>query len=420
MADDFYDVEALTAGANSTVTITDDGTGIDWLSLTGIHRDYSTFRLEWLVSSGVSQQARVTYFNPDNSSYSLVVNGLIENVRGSIGADWVNGNEANNLIFGDQARGGAGGSDTLGGHTGNDTIYGGAGNDEISGSYDDDQLFGDAGNDLLYGGDGTDILQGGAGADSLYGGSNGSDWVSYSQSKAAVQVVLIAGSNSTASTGGDAAGDLIYGINNVIGSNFNDTLTDSPLSNANNANVFRGLSGNDILNLGGNNDSGYGGIGNDSLYGGTGNDTLHGEDGIDRLEGGAGNDSLYGGNGADRLIGGSGLDRLYGGLGADRFVFVEVADSTALPSARDVIYDFNRAQGDKIDLTAIDTNLALANDQQFFWRGSAGFDGTLGALRAVNSGANTLVMADMNGDRITDFSFVVIGVNNMASTDFML
>lgn len=402
MADDFYDVEALTAGANSTVTITDDGTGIDWLSLTGIHRDYSTFRLEWLVSGGVTQQARVTYYNPDNSSYSLVVNGLIENVRGSIGADWVNGNEANNLIFGDQARSGAGGSDTLGGHTGNDTIYGGAGNDEISGSYDDDQLFGDAGNDLLYGGDGTDILQGGAGADSLYGGSNGSDWASYTASKGGINVVLIAGSTSMTNSGGDAAGDWIYGINNVQGSAFDDKITDSPQSNAFNANIFKGLGGNDILNLGGNNDQGYGGTGNDRIYGGDGKDSLYGEDG------------------ADRIVGGNGLDHLFGGLGADGFIYTAATESARDTAGRDVIHDFVRTEGDKINLTTIDADPTTGANDNFIWRGTLGFDGTHGALIATNSGANTLIQADLNGDRVSDFSILVLGINDMQATDFML
>lgn len=402
MADNFYDVEVLTAGATTTVTVTDDGSGIDWLSLTGAHRDYATFRLEWLVSGVVTQQARVTYVNPDNSSYSLVVNGLIENVLGSFGRDWVNGNEANNRIYGDQTRGGPGGNDTLGGHTGNDTIYGGAGNDEISGSYDNDLLFGDAGNDLLYGGDGTDILQGGAGADSLYGGSNGSDWASYSESKTGVAVVLIAGSTSKTNNGGDAAGDWIYGINNVQGSNLDDRITDSPQSNAFNANIFKGLGGNDILTLGGNNDQGYGGTGNDRLYGGEGKDTLYGDDG------------------ADRLFGGNGLDHLFGGLGADAFIYSTANESARDAAGRDVIHDFVRAQGDKINLAAIDADPATALNDSFVWRGTLGFDGTHGALIATNSGANTLIQADLNGDGVSDFSILVLGMTDMRATDFML
>ena len=65
------------------------------------------------------------------------------------------------------------------------------------------------------------------------------------------------------------------------------------------------------------------------------------------LEGTKAGNTLVGGNGADRLAGGLGNDTLIGGAGADHFVF-----NTVLNRATnvDTTVDFNRAQGDKIDL----------------------------------------------------------------------
>lgn len=403
MADNTYDVEALTAGATTTVEISDDGSGRDWVILRGNHKDYSGFRLEWWVEGGVSTTARVSYTTLDGKSYSLVVSGLIENVLGSIGRDWVNGNEADNLIYGDNARSGAGGNDTLGGHTGNDTIYGGAGNDEIGGSYDDDLLFGDAGNDALSGAAGSDTLCGGSGADRLYGGSDGTDWVTYADSSAAVHVRLIAGDTSY-SLGGDAEGDAINGVANVMGSRFHDTITDMPESNAYNANIFMGLAGNDTLALGGNHDTGYGGAGHDRLMGQAGNDTLLGEAGRDRLEGGLG------------------ADRLSGGKGADTFILRSTEDSTTTLIGRDRITDFARGQRDKIDLSGIDANGSARGNGTFSFVGEDRFGGSRGELRVIETATGWRVMGDLDGDRVADFALDVTTAGDLPlrAVDFIL
>ncbi len=403
MADNSYDVEALTAGATTTIEVSDDGSGRDWVILRGNHKDYSTFRLEWWVENGTTTTARVNYTTPDGKSYSLEVAGLIENVLGSTGRDWVNGNEADNLIYGDNARSGAGGNDTLGGHTGNDTIYGGAGNDELGGSYDDDLLFGDAGNDWLSGAAGSDTLCGGSGADSLYGGSDGTDWVTYGDSAAAVHVRLIAG-DTAYSTGGDAEGDAIYGVANVSGSRFHDTITDMPESNAYNTNIFMGLAGNDTLILGGNHDTGYGGAGHDRLMGQAGNDSLLGEAGRDRLEGGLG------------------ADRLSGGKGADTFILRSAEDSTTAIAGRDRIIDFARGQRDKIDLSAMDANGSARGNGTFSFVGEDRFGGSRAELRVIETATGWRVMGDLDGDRVADFALDVITAGDLPlrAGDFIL
>ena len=79
--------------------------------------------------------------------------------------------------------------------------------------------FGEAGNDTLLGGAADDFLVGGAGADTL-GGGVGNDTADYSASALGVTVNLATGLGS----GGDAQGDALVSIENVIGSAFNDVI----------------------------------------------------------------------------------------------------------------------------------------------------------------------------------------------------
>ena len=90
-----------------------------------------------------------------------------------------------------------------------------------------DILRGLGGNDMLFGGSGNDTLEGGPGADTLIGGP-GMDTADYSASAAAVSVNLLTGLGS----GGDAQGDILGGIENIVGSAFNDTLTGDNGGNA--------------------------------------------------------------------------------------------------------------------------------------------------------------------------------------------
>jgi hypothetical protein len=65
------------------------------------------------------------------------------------------------------------------------------------------------------------------------------------------------------------------------------------------------------------------------------------------LTGNGAANSLNGGAAADRLIGGGGNDTLTGGFGADIFRFESALNSS---NNRDTITDFNRFQGDAIEL----------------------------------------------------------------------
>ncbi|WP_404403447.1 polymorphic toxin-type HINT domain-containing protein [Pelagibacterium halotolerans] len=179
-----------------------------------------------------------------------------EAMAGTVGDDTILSGAGDDTITG-----GDGNDDILAG-TGNDIIDGGVGNDRIWAGFGDDTLDGGAGDDLLSGGGGNDWFVGGAGADTLDGG-DGVDTVDYSASAAAITVDLAAGTGA----GGDAGGDTLSDVENVIGTAFDDTLTGSDA-----ANTLDGGAGNDVLN---------GGAGDDVLIGGSGADTLDGGAGVD-------------------------------------------------------------------------------------------------------------------------------------------
>ena len=61
----------------------------------------------------------------------------------------------------------------------------------------------------------------------------------------------------------------------------------------------------------------------ENLRGSAHGDTLVGDGGANELSGGAGADQLWGGEGADTLSGGAGADVLHGQGGADTFVFMD-------------------------------------------------------------------------------------------------
>ncbi len=172
---------------------------------------------------------------------------------------------------------GSTGKDTLSGGAGNDVLGGGAGNDVLSGGDGNDALLGGAGDDMLVGGAGRDVLNGGAGTDTAdYSGS-----VDATGAAGGVTVDLSQLPFSTPS-GGHAEGDVVSGIENLIGSAADDRLTGDG-----NTNVFNGGAGDDVL---------AGGAGNDTLTGGAGADQFRvgpDEDSVTITDFNTGEDRLY-------------------------------------------------------------------------------------------------------------------------------
>ena len=131
-----------------------------------------------------------------------------------------------------------------------DIIVGGNGNDTIIGGLGGDTLRGNAGNDFIMGRAGADWIEGGSGIDIAV----------YYYSFYRVTVHL----DGKLGSGGSAEGDVLQGIENLLGSAFDDSLHGHHLDN--------------------------------HIYGGRGNDMLYGYAGADTLEGGSGDDTLFGGS----------------------------------------------------------------------------------------------------------------------------
>ncbi len=402
MPDHTYVLDLWVTGAD-LVTINGDDLGSHTISVQGVYAKTVEISLSYSAIGGQTMTASGYYHDQNGQGHRLLINGMIENAFGSNGSDFIQGNEFANRLIGDAAFSGLGASDTIWGGMGGDTVHGGSGADEIFGDADDDLLFGDSGEDAIAGGSGRDTLEGGAGADTLDGGGTLGDMLSYAFSAAGIRITLAYGATVTGA-GGDAQGDRVLGFSDVTGSAFRDIITDankSTLADRANDNAFFGGGGYDRLKLGGGNDTGLGGNGNDMIFG---------ELGDDILDGGSGN---------DKLTGGYGMDRLTGGTGADRFVFRQAADSSAALALQDIITDFAPADGDRIDLSTIDANTALGGNQAFHLI-TTEFQGSGGELRLVAQGGDLMVIGDINGDRQADFAILLLGVTELAASDFIL
>ena len=201
--------------------------------------------------------------------------------------------------------------------------------------------------------DDDDVFTGTAGDDAFVGGG-GVDTVVYSGAASAVRVDLRLGAPQNTNGAGT---DTLSGFENLIGSDFNDTLIgtagENALTGGLGSDVLLGMGGNDILIGGaGAANTMQGGLGDD-VYVVEANDTiveLAGQ-GRDRVEttrnlfnlsanvedltftgtgnftgyGNASNNVIIGGAGNDLLFGGAGLDTLNGGLGSDTAVYATAA-----------------------------------------------------------------------------------------------
>lgn len=260
-----------------------------------------------------------------------------------------------------------------------------------------ESFFGTAFNDTIYGYGGNDNITGGRGDDYIDGGP-GTDSVGYNTASSAVIVDLgVTGAQNTLGAGIDT----LISIENITGSNYDDTLTGNSEANSLNggagSDTIYGLDGDDFID---------GGAGDDILSGGLGNDTLAyvsatsaitidlslttsqkaGGSGIDTISGfediGGSNyaDTITGSSADNWIYGRGGADTLTGGLGADTFYF----DAQSIGSV-DNILDFSVTDGDKLDIT----NLLF------------GYDDIQSAIddfvTFTEAGGNTTVSVDRDG-----------------------
>ncbi|MEP6017554.1 MAG: calcium-binding protein [Paracoccaceae bacterium] len=267
---------------------------------------------------------------------SLAGRGGNDTILGGDGNDTLLGNEGEDLLEGGEGQDevfGADGNDTILGDDGSDLLGGASGADSLSGGNGDDTLFGGDENDTLDGGDGDDIVSGGQGDDLILAsqgqdqvdGNAGNDTIDYSGAGSVVTIKLNKGTAVT-----DSFVDSIQGVENVIGTDFDDRL----IGDIGHNELWSGAGNDTINNLGGN-DTIDTGTGDDSVLGssdgeqitlGDGDDVARAKGGDDLIEGGQGNDTLAGNGGADTAFGGDGddtffmgsqNDTVFGGAGED-------------------------------------------------------------------------------------------------------
>lgn len=243
-------------------------------------------------------------------------------------------------------------------HVGVDNILaplqldGGAEADLLQGAGRNDLLRGFGGADTLVGGAGNDTLEGGAGADLLQGGA-GIDTASHAETGDRVRVDLQIPSRNS----GMAAGDMLEGIENLVG-----------------------------------------GTGNDMLAGDSGANRLDGGRGADRLVGRAGDDHLLGGHGRDRLEGGTGTDRIDGGHGRDRVVYDRAGAGLRVDLAKP-----HTNEGEAADDTLIsveDVTGSVHDDRLYGDKRANALDGGDGRDRLLGRGGDDLLQGGNGRDRL--------------------
>jgi Ca2+-binding RTX toxin-like protein len=175
------------------------------------------------------------------------------------GVEFLIGGSADDVLSGTYALVGGPGDDRLRGSEGRDWIFGSGGNDTLQGGGGDDDVDGEDGNDLLEGGEGDDRLE-----------------------------------EEPRTTEGD-----------------NLSLAESHFGSTTGADVGKGGGGNDILDLGPEDDIERGEAGKDWVYGGSGKDKVHGGPDADIVAGEAGSDRMWGGGGADVLRSGRNEEHWY-------------------------------------------------------------------------------------------------------------
>ncbi|MAL79179.1 MAG: hypothetical protein CMN55_08725 [Sneathiella sp.] len=129
-----------------------------------------------------------------------------------------------------------------------------------------------------------------------------------------------------------------------------------------------------------------------------GNDYIEGTSAVDAIFGFDGNDELFGFDGDDILVGGNGADKLTGGKAADTFVFSDLDDSGIGAGNRDVITDFNSAEGDILSFEG------LATDNFDY-----SFDNN-----------SKVLSVDLDGDFVIDMEVQLLGVNELDNSDFLV
>lgn len=205
-----------------------------------------------------------------------------------------------------------------------------------------------------------------------------------------------------ASAGPDGAGKLVYdGASHLLTGFASGKVVFTSAIGAMSASGIVGTSGADHLTLGNQGGMLAGGAGDDALYGGIGND------------------ALSGGDGNDVLTGGKGADTLTGGAGADRFV-VRLGDTGGTIAAGDTITDFSEAQGDRIDLSAMNAGLKAAGSATLHFEVAPPTIQSAGAIWLTHVDHGWQLHGDLNGDGVADLVMGIGSTGSVTTRDFLL
>ncbi|MDC7709107.1 type I secretion C-terminal target domain-containing protein [Vogesella indigofera] len=220
---------------------------------------------------------------------------------------------------------------------------------------------------------GNDYVEGGAGNDIIYLGDSGSETIA---GHAPAQADVLKMGLMT-----------IAGLSDLVTDASDNSLSTAARTYDHTANTS-GIAWADLA---------HGGSGNDMIHGQAGVDLVYGGNGDDTLLGGSGDDGLRGGAGNDLLIGGQGNDVLRGDIGTDIFKWQLGDQGTAGTPARDVVMDFNVAEGDQLDLADLLQGENAGNLEQYLHFSQSGDDtllqiSSLGGFSAA--GANAAAVAD--------------------------
>lgn len=235
-------------------------------------------------------------------------------------------------------------------------------------------------------------------------------------------------------TGDTAIGtDTLRSIEAVRGTNFADVYvaTNFGVSGANvgsfgSLNEFEGMEGDDSivgngntrlafynalagitvdLNAGNAHGTASGdvaGVGNDTF---TGVNAVRGSNFADSIFGDTSANNLEGRDGDDRLDGRGGTDTLTGGNGADTFIYAD-------GGGNDTVTDFNRAEGDTIDVSGVSVIATFADVQS---RATVS-----GGNTVINfGGGNTLTLTGVTSIQQSDFVFRTV-INGLSGADVLL
>ena len=162
----------------------------------------------------------------------------------------------------------------------------------------------------------------------------------------------------------------------------------------------------------------------DVIWGDSSGSSSTADNGADTLNGAGGNDEIHGGNGADLIAGDLGADVLYGDRGGDLFKYNYNSDSSALGGAFNVptgdwIKDFRASEGDKLDFSSLWGNGQITGPgapDELQWSGVAP---SAYGLWFTQTGGNTFVYADTDGDGVADIGIKVSGLVNFVPGNFL-